>query len=168
MRLFRLFHIAETRRIDQLREDKPLGDRQLTIAPPEMQRARRALAGACLPLRRSRQCVERQVRLYELGTVYLPDETWPVKPTEPGTPEDEDAPGKIENITDPKENACGGTIEVSKSDILETFPLEKKELESVENGSDISLKLEVKDIAEEVKTSEDASGRDLQESYRGC
>ena len=73
-----------------------------------------------------------------------------VKPTEPGTPEDEDAPGKIENITDPKENACGGTIEVSKNDILETFPLEKEELENVENGSDISLKLEVKDIGEEV------------------
>lgn len=30
----------------------------------------------------------KNVRLYELGTVYLPDETWPVKPTEPGREND--------------------------------------------------------------------------------
>ncbi len=73
-------------------------------------------------------------------------------PSEPGSA-DTDA-GVIENITKPEDNACGGTISVSKSDILETFPLSAEELDAVENGSDIGLALEVKDISATVPSEQ--------------
>ena len=86
-------------------------------------------------------------------------DAYEIKPTQyeldnDKTPSDdgETKPGKIENITKPEDNAFSGSIDVDKQEILDTFPLDNNECSKVENGSDISLKLEVKDATEAEKT----------------
>ena len=66
VRLVRLFEIAELRCVHELRKNESPRNRNLTVPPPEMQRARRASAGAHLVRRRARKGAKRQVGLYEL------------------------------------------------------------------------------------------------------